>query len=482
MTTETGEVRAVGDAAPGIMSGTFLWITIGACALVFLGAFESLAVTTVMPVVSAELGGERLYALAFAGPLATGVIGMVVVGNWADRRGPTAPLYTAVAAFVAGLLIAGLAPNMEVLVAGRFVQGLGSGGMMVALYVVVARVYPQEKHPAIFAGFAAAWVVPSLIGPTIAAVVTDLWSWHWVFLGVVVLALAALLMVVPALRGLTRSGDATTPWALGRLGWSALAAFAVLALNLVGDVPGVGPVLAVAAVVIALIAVRPLVPRGTLIARRGLPSVILVRGLMSGAFFSANVYVPYLLTDRYLLTPTLAGLALTGGALAWSTASTVQGRMGARLPNVTALRLGTALVLVGIALVLATSALQWDALVIAAAWVVAGSGMGLMSPRSSVLTLSLSTPANQGFNSSAMTVADSFGSAMVLAITGTLFAALATIVDPFTAVFALAGVIAAVAVVLAKRVGPPDGVTTVRVATDVKAASNIDDMEKGATT
>ena len=480
MTTDTGEVRAAEPPAPGIMSGTYLWITIGACALVFLGAFESLAVTTVMPVVSDELGGERLYALAFAGPLATGVIGMVVAGNWSDRRGPTAALYTSVAAFVAGLLIAGLAPTMEILVAGRFVQGLGSGAMMVALYVVVARVYPQDKHPAIFAAFAAAWVVPSLIGPTIAAVVTDLWSWHWVFLGVVVLALAALLMVVPALRGLSGGGDATAPWALGRLGWSVLAALAVLALNLVGDIPGVGPVLAVAAVVIALIAVRPLVPRGTLIARRGLPSVILVRGLMSGAFFSANVYVPYLLTDRYLLTPTLAGLALTGGALAWSTASTVQGRMGARLSNVTALRVGTALVLVGIALVLATSALQWDALVIAVAWVVAGSGMGLMSPRSSVLTLSLSTPANQGFNSSAMTVADSFGSAMVLAITGTLFAALATIADPFTAVFALAGAIAAVAVVLAKRVGPPDGVATVRVAADVEVASD-NDMEKGAT-
>lgn len=459
--------------APGIMSGTYLWITIGACALVFLGAFESLAVTTVMPVVSAELGGERLYALAFAGPLATGVIGMVVAGNWSDRRGPTAPLYTAVGAFVIGLLIAGLAPSMEVLVAGRFVQGLGSGGMMVALYVVVARVYAQEKHPAIFAAFAAAWVVPSLIGPTIAAVITDVWSWHWVFLGVVVLALAALLMVVPALRGLSGSGDTAAPWALGRLGWSVLAALAVLALNLVGDVPGIGAALAVGAAVIALIAVRPLVPRGTLIARRGLPSVILVRGLVAGAFFGTQVYVPYLLTDEYALTPTLAGLALTGGALAWSTASTVQGRMGARLSSVTALRIGTVLVLIGIALVLAVAFFRWDALVIAAAWVVAGSGMGIMSPRSSVLTLSLSTPANQGFNSAAMTVADSFGSALILAITGTLFAALAVTTASFTAVFLLTAAIAVAAVVLAPRVAPPDAAAPV--------ATMLEGTEKGAT-
>jgi len=455
MATDTDATRISDDTDRSILSGARLWITIGACALVLLGAFESLAVTTVMPVVSADLDGERLYALAFAGPLATGVIGMVVAGDWSDRRGPAGPLYAAVTAFVAGLLIAGLAPSMEVFVAGRFVQGLGSGAMMVALYVVVARVYPQAALPAIFAAFSAAWVVPSLIGPTVAAVVTDLASWQWVFLGVVALAVVALVMVVPALRGMPVSEGTTGRWSFARLGWSMLAAAAVLALNLVGDIPGIGPVLALAAVIIALVAVRPLVPRGTLVARRGLPSVILVRGLAAGAFFGTQVYVPYLLTTDYALTPTVAGLALTGGALAWSISSTVQGRLGDRLAHVTALRIGTALVVVSILLVLATASLSWHVLVIAAAWIIGGAGMGLMSPRSSVLTLSMSTPVDQGFNSAAMTVADSFGSAVVLAVTGTLFAALAA-TGPFTAVFALTGIIAIAAALLAPRVVASD--------------------------
>lgn len=450
MTTETRQADA-SAAEPRILGREYIWITIGACALVFLGAFESLAVTTVMPTVSAELDGDRLYALAFAGPLATGVIGMVVTGNWADRRGPVAPLYTAVAMFVLGLLIAGLAPSMEVLVAGRFAQGLGSGGLMVALYVVVARVYPQQLHPAIFAGFAAAWVIPSLIGPTVAGAVTEVWSWHWVFLGVVVLVLVALLMVVPALRGLANAGDASVPWALGRLGWSVLAALAVLALNLVGDLPGIGPVLAAGAVALALLAVRPLVPRGTLRAVRGLPSVILVRGLAGAAFFGAQVYLPYLLTDRYQLSPTLAGLALTGGALSWSAAATVQGRLGERLSSATAMRVGAALVLLGVVLTGLTAVLGWPPLVAALAWVVAGAGMGLLSPRSSALTLALSTPENQGFNSAAMTVADSFGSALALAVTGMLFLGLSA-VDPFLGVFAFAATIGLAAAVLAPRV------------------------------
>ncbi|MFP3416057.1 MFS transporter, partial [Bacillus sp. SIMBA_074] len=89
------------------------------------------------------------------------------------------------------------------------------------------------------------------------------------------------------LRGLSGDGDATTPWAFGRLGWSVLAAVAVLALNLVGDLPGAGPVLAAAAVIVALVAVRALLPKGTLRARRGLPSVLLVRGLAAAGFFGA---------------------------------------------------------------------------------------------------------------------------------------------------------------------------------------------------
>ncbi|SEB37106.1 MFS transporter [Microbacterium hydrocarbonoxydans] len=454
MTTDTGGAQTA-QATPGILSSAYVWITIGACALVFLGAFESLAVTTVMPAVSADLDGERLYALAFAGPLATGVIGMVVAGNWADRRGPVAPLYTAVALFVVGLLVAGLAPTMEVLVAGRFAQGLGNGGLMVALYVVVARVYPRSLHPAIFAGFAAAWVVPSLVGPTIAGAVTELWSWHWVFLGVVFLVVPALLMVVPALRGLSREGDASAPWALGRLGWAVLAAVAVLGLDLVGDVPGAGPVLAAGAAVVALVAVRALLPAGTLRARRGLPSVLLVRGLAAGGFFGAQVYIPYLLTERYALSPTIAGLSLTGGALAWSVAATVQGRLGARLSSALAVRIGAALVFAGVALALAAAVFTAPVAVIVVSWVVAGVGMGLLSPRSSALTLEMSAPETQGFNSAAMTVAESFGSALALAITGVLFATVAEAGDPFVAVFALAGAIALAAAVLAPRVVPP---------------------------
>lgn len=435
-----------------LLSPKYRWATIGSFALVFLVGFESLAVTTVMPVVSEQLNGASLYALAFAGPLASGVLGMVIAGGWSDRNGPSGPLYASVAVFIAGLLICGLAGNMELLVVGRLVQGLGGGAITVALYVVVARVYPPIMHPQIFAAFAAAWVVPSLVGPLAAGLVAEHIGWRWVFLGVVGLVLVAMIAVVPSLRSMA-SGPAADrkPFSFASLGWAGLAVVAVLGLNLLAEVPAYGPYLMAGSVLIMLIAVRPLLPRGTLLAVRGLPATILVRSLAAGSFFGAEVYVPYLLMDHYGLSPAIAGLALTGGALAWALASAIQGRMGERLTHARAIAIGACLATAAIALVLITVLLDLPALVAVGAWILGGGGMGLVYPRLSVLTLFYSMPSTQGFNSSALSIADSLGAALSLVAAGLVFAAFASS-DSFAAVFAFTLAISVVFLLLSRRV------------------------------
>ncbi|MCZ9338884.1 MFS transporter, partial [Streptomyces sp. TRM76130] len=67
--------------------------------------------------------------------------------------------------FAAGLLVSGTAQTMWLFILGRAVQGLGGGLVIVALYVVVGRAYPERLRPAIMAAFAAGWVVPSVVGP-----------------------------------------------------------------------------------------------------------------------------------------------------------------------------------------------------------------------------------------------------------------------------------------------------------------------------
>ena len=84
--TTTGQDAAT--AGSDIWRPPYVWVTVGAVALIFLAAMQSLAVTTVMPIVADDLDGAALYAVAFAGTLATSVIGMVAAGSWSDRSGP----------------------------------------------------------------------------------------------------------------------------------------------------------------------------------------------------------------------------------------------------------------------------------------------------------------------------------------------------------------------------------------------------------
>lgn len=162
MTTD----RTQATPTRSLLAGGYRGATIGSFALVFLAAFEALAVATVMPTVSRELDGRAWFAAAFSAALAASLVGMVVVGLWADRRGAVRPLLAAVALFGLGLLAAGLAPTMPVLVAGRVLQGLGGGGLTVALYVLVAQVYDDVDRPRILGAFAAAWVLPGSSGPS----------------------------------------------------------------------------------------------------------------------------------------------------------------------------------------------------------------------------------------------------------------------------------------------------------------------------
>jgi MFS family permease len=456
-------VTTASEPATGIWQGRFVWVTVGAVALIFLAAIQSLAVTTVMPVVSADLDGERLYAVAFAGTLATSVIGMVAVGAWCDRGGVLAPLSTAVVLFVAGLLISGLALSMPTLVVGRLVQGLGTGGQTVALYVVVARVYPSALHGRVFAAFSAAWVVPSLIGPFLAGAVTEFLHWRWVFLGVAALTVVAFAMVVARLHGLPlHTDEPATSRVAPRLACAMAVAIGALGLSLAGELGAWAWAAVAASVVVIALASRPLLPRGTLVAGRGLPSVVLMRGLIAGALFGAEIYVPYLLIDEYDFSPTWAGLGLTAAALAWAAAADVQGRFGDRIGNTRITLIGIALLVASLAVAAATALLGLHPAVLIAGWGLAGGGMGLMYPRLTVLTLAYSTPKNQGFNSSALSISDAVGSASSIAVMGLVFTALAGTDAGFPAVFAIAVVLALAALVPGLRLGHAHEVSPAR--------------------
>jgi MFS family permease len=450
--TVTSNREATAPEKGGILSRTYLATTIGVFSLIAFNAFEAMAVTTVMPTISDDLDGFGLYAVAFAAPLASGVVGTVAAGAWSDRRGPSGSLVASLVLFTLGILAAGLAPTMEVFVAGRVVQGLGTGALIVSLYVVVGVVYPTHLRPSIFASFAAAWVLPSLFGPAVAAFVAGAFGWRWVFLGIVGLVVLAAFLVAPVVPGL-RTDETGEAAPRSRMVWAGVAAVAVLGVELLGShATLVGTAAALVAVVVVLTSVRSLTPGGTLRAGRGLPSVIGTRGLMSAAFFCGQAYIVLVLQLRWGLTPGTAGIALTVVGVVWATASQVQARLGRRLTSERAMLVGTSMLLVATVVLWLSVRLDLSAVVAGGAFVVAGAGMGLGFTRTGVAMLAASSDRDRGFNSSALTIADSIGAALALSLCGIGYAVAERAGgDPFLAVFGIAVVAATGAVVTAAR-------------------------------
>ena len=455
--TLTDRPEAVADTVPvttPLLAPTYRWATIGMVSLVFLAAFEALAVTTIMPSVSADLHGRAWFSAAFSATLAASVVGMVAGGLWSDRSGPRLPLLASVAVFAGGLLLAGLAPGIELFVAARFLQGLGGGAMTVALYVVVARIYAPIDHPRIFGAFAAAWVIPSMVGPSVAGVVLEAFGWRWVFLGVVALAVAATGMLLPALRGLADNPEPSSVATRGRLALSVVVAGAVVGLDLAGRASaGLGFAAAVVALVVVLLAVRPLLPAGTLVVRRGLP----------GGGRAARCHRGDVLRVRDLPALPAPGALRRAAVAVRSDPDRRRARLGRRLagagpPRCPARPLRRApdrgrAPAAGIAGELVATVLQVTPVLIGAAWVLAGAGMGLMFPRISAVVLAASDERDQGRNSAAMSISDAVGGATAISLTGLVFTAVGPASEwaPFVAVLALTSALALGALLVSRR-------------------------------
>ncbi len=441
---------------PGVLAPQYRALTVGMVALITLVAFESLAVTTAMPTVAQALDGLSLYALAFGGPLASGVVAMVVSGTWSDLKGPTRPLWHGTGWFLAGLVIAGLAPTMEVLVVGRVIQGFGAGLLTVALYVVVGHLYPAELRPRIFAAFATGWVVPSLVGPAIAGLIVEHANWRIVFLAVPVLAVPAALIMRPGLfkgEHVARSGKLWSQQAWYAVG----AAIGVGLLHYGGQRHGALQLILLAVGLVAVVVFAPkLLPKGTFTIRAGLPSVIALRGLVAAAGFGAEVFLPLMLTRERGLSPAFAGLVLTVSALSWTAASWYRGRPNQPFEHHVFLQAGMVSLLLGIAIAAATLDDRVPVVVGILGWALAGLGMGTVFPTVSVLVLEYSTLEQQGANSSALQLSDSLLTATVLAIGGSLFAAIEphSPTTAFLTAFGLPAALAVVGVFAARRTGP----------------------------
>jgi MFS family permease len=420
----------------GLMAPQRRALTVGLVLTITFVASEALAVVTVMPVVARDLGGLRLYGWVFSGFMLGSVIGIVAAGREADRRGPAVPFIAGVVLFGAGLALAGLAPSMGVLVAGRVLQGVGAGAVPSVAYATIGRSLPETLRARMMAVLSTAWVAPGLIGPAVSAEVARLFGWRWVFLGLLPIVAVAGTIAVPALirLGPPAPGGAEEHRMIDGFRTAAGATMILAGLTLAAG-SGVGPgrlgailggvVLIAAGAAVGVPALRRLVPPGTLTARAGLPATILSRGLLTFTFFGADAYVTLTVTAVRHRTPVVAGIAVTGATVAWTAGAWIQARLSGTWEGRRLVRSGLVVVLAGIAgmvLVLLPGVPVAEGL---AAWTVAGLGMGLAYAPISLMMLQKAPPGQEGRASASLNLADVLGTAIGIGVGGAAVAATA---------------------------------------------------------
>jgi MFS family permease len=352
---------------------------------------------------------------------------MVASGQLSDSRGPRAPLVAGMICFVAGLLLSGTATTMAQLVGGRVVQGLGSGLMITALYVVIGQAYPERLRPSVFAATASAWVLPSLIGPAVSGALAQHASWRWVFLGLVPFVLLGSVLLLPVLRLLHPDAEPDRLADPRRLVRAVGVAAGIAALEQAGQHPSVlSAVIAAAGLAALAWGIRPLLPVGTLRVRPGVAAPIAMRGLLAGAFFGIESVVPLSLNLQHGYGATLAALPLTCAGFSWSFGSWVQSRVdddAGPHRRIRVMRAGFVLVATA-AVLMALAAVPdlpgWLAYV---SWVIAGMGAGLSMSSAGVLMLKFTADEERGANSAALQLSDATASALTTGVAGVIVAA-----------------------------------------------------------
>jgi hypothetical protein len=286
----------------------------------------------------------------------------------------------------------------------------------------------------------------------VAALVTERFSWPWVFLGLVPFVVVALALVVPGVRRLT-SADEPAGTGRGLVAAAAGAALGVTAVSWAGQHPdGVGLLVAAAAVALLVPALCRLLPAGVFRARRGIPAVVAARGLIAGVFFAGNSYLPLVLTATHGWSLTAAGTPLIAAALGWAGASAWQGRHP-DLPRPTLLRIGFGALAVGVTALLAVAPAGGEAWLALPAWAVAGVGMGLGYSAVSYLLLHHSAVHEVGAHTAAGQVADQLTTATLVGVGGALLAVLASPAVAMTVLLVPLAALAVLGVVLAPRAG-----------------------------
>jgi len=395
---------------------------------VLLSAMDQTIVGTALPRIAGELGRLDLYAWVFTAYLAAVAVAAPIAGQLGDLHGRRVVLLTGLAVFVAGSLLAGLAPSMPALVLARAVQGLGAGALASGAHAVLGDLFPPSELGRYNGLLSGVYGLASVVGPLVGGAFTDAASWRWAFL--VNVPLCALAFVPLARFAPRRTDDRPRPRPdLAGTGLFALTLVSGLfALSWLGGgaspaeprVLGLGALALLAGLGLYRVESRAAAPVLPLRLLRGLVGLCAALGfLVSVALYACSIYLPLELQVVHGLGATRSGLLMTPLVLALVFGSVVGGlrvtRSGRYRPTILAGLLAVGLGLAALVLGGITTPAT-----ICAALGVLGLGVGLALPAVTLAAQNFVGHAELGVATALTHTARSLGGIVSVAALGAL--------------------------------------------------------------
>lgn len=422
----TGEGRMshaqVVQALSGLMLGLFVTI------------LASTVVSNALPRIIADLGGtQSVYTWVVTTELLAMTATVPLWGKLADLYSRKLLIQLSLSLFVVGSLIAGLTPNVTLLLLSRIAQGVGAGGMGALAMIVMAAMIPPRELGRYSGLFGAVFGVGAIAGPLIGGVLVDTsWlGWRWCFLIGVPFSLAAIALLQKTLRLPVVHRPVTIDW-LGAvlimagvstlLVWSSLAGhqFAWGSWPTAAFVLG-GVALLALALRVESRATDPIVPL-RIFRNRTVTLAVVASTLVGVAMFGGTVFLSQYFQVALGKSPTVAGLMSLPMIFGVLVSSTVAGQLITRFGRWKAYLVAGSVVMTAGFLLLSTIDATTGVVPLAVYMTVLGAGVGLLM-QNLVLAAQNDVPAAElGATTSAVTFFRSLGGAIGVSALGAVLA------------------------------------------------------------
>jgi len=397
----------------------------------WLAALDQTVVSTALPTMVGDLGGLSYLSWVVTAYLLTSTVAGPLYGKFGDLYGRKIVLQVAIAVFLVGSALCGIAQNMVQLIVFRALEGAGGGGLIVITIAVIGDLIPPRERGRYQGFFGAVFGVATIVGPLVGGFFVDHLSWRWIFyinLPTGILALAVIAAVLPSHS--TRRQHAVDY--LGALLLTAALSAVILFTGLGGRTfPWTSPVMiglmaASIAGVIAFVALEmrarePILPM-SLFANRNFAVASSVGFIVGLSLFGAVTFLPIYLQVVKGVSPSISGLLLMPMMLGMLATSVISGRMISRFGRYKLFPiLGTATMTFGLGALslLAIDSGDWQT-AIDALWL--GLGMGMVMQ---VLLIAVQNSVDYeqlGVATSGTMLFRSLGGALGVALFGAIFA------------------------------------------------------------